>query len=134
MDIYNTPTWYASLIKPSFAPPSWLFGPVWSVLYILIAIGFFYTLKLYKAKKLTKNIITIFVINLLANFAFSPLQFGLQNNLLAVIDILVLWGTLLYLLIKFWPQQKFLFWSQLPYFFWVSFASILQISITYLNW
>ncbi len=134
MDLYNTPEWYASLIKPSFAPPSWLFGPVWSVLYILIAIGFFYAIKLRKVNKLSPLVIKIFIINLLANFLFSPIQFGLQNNLLAMIDILIVWGTLVYLLKTFWPQQKFLFWSQLPYFLWVSFASVLQVSIAWLNW
>lgn len=134
MDIYNTPNWYASLIKPSFAPPSSLFGPVWSVLYILIAIGFFYAIKLRKSNQLSPLVIKVFIINLLSNFLFSPIQFGLQNNLLAMIDIFVVWVTLAYLLKIFWSQQKLLFWSQLPYFLWVSFASILQISITYLNW
>lgn len=132
----NAPNWYATLIKPSFAPPSWLFGPVWSVLYILIAVAFIKTLKLSKNKKfkLAKNFLLVFVVNLLANFLFSPLQFGLQNNFLALIDILLVLGTLVWLVVKSYPKQKLIFGLLLPYLAWVSFATLLQISITWLNW
>ena len=130
----NTYGWYQTLIKPSWAPPSWLFGPVWSVLYAIIAISFGKVF--YKAftKQIPWMVTLPFVLNLVFNFAFTPLQFRLQNNLLATIDILLVLGTLIWALVAIFPHAKWIAFINTPYLLWVSFATILQITITILNW
>jgi len=132
----NTYDWYLQLIKPTWAPPSWLFGPVWTVLYAIITISF--GTVFYKA--LTKQISWIvalpFVLNLIFNFAFTPLQFGLKNNFLASVDILLVLGTLIWALAILWynsPELRWVFYANIPYLFWVLFATFLQLTITYLN-
>jgi tryptophan-rich sensory protein len=74
-----------------------------------------------------------FILNLIFNLAFTPLQFGLKNNLFAAIDILLVLGTLVWLMIAIYPHAKWITYIQIPYLLWVSFASILQLTITYLN-
>ena len=130
MDTY---TWYAQLLKPSWAPPSWLFGPVWTVLYILITISFGKVFLMAWRKELPLIIILPFVLNLIFNFAFTPLQFGLRNNLLATADILLVLGTLLWALLAIYPHARWITYIQIPYLLWVSFATVLQLTITYLN-
>lgn len=129
----NTYSWYQELIKPSFAPPSWIFGPVWTVLYIII-FGSFGTV-FYKAftKQIPFVVIVPFVLNLIFNFAFTPLQFGLKSNILAAIDILLVLMTLIWALIAIWPHIRWVAYVNIPYLVWVIFATILQLSITYLN-
>ena len=125
--------WYSTLIRPSWAPPSWLFGPVWSVLYTIIAISFgtvFY--KAYKGE-LPVIVVLPFILNLVFNFAFTPLQFGLRNNLLAAIDILLVLGTLIWALIAIYPHLRWVALVNIPYLAWVSFATVLQLTITWLN-
>lgn len=126
--------WYAELLKPTWAPPSWLFGPVWSVLYAVIFISFgtvFY--KVY-TKELPWIIALPFALNLFCNLIFTPLQFGLRSNLLATIDILLVLGTLVWAIVVIYPHVKWIAYAQGPYLLWVTFATVLQISITYLNW
>lgn len=129
----NTYNWYSQLIKPEWAPPSWLFGPVWTVLYIIIAITFIYVVvKVYK-KEWPKSVLWPFILNLAFNFSFTPLQFGLKNNLLAAIDILLVLATLIWTMKVVWPRARWITYALVPYLLWVSFASILQLTITYLN-
>lgn len=130
----DTFTWYQQLIKPLWAPPSWLFGPVWTLLYVVIAITF--GIVFYKAftGKLPWLIALPFVLNLVFNFAFTPIQFGLRNNLLASIDILLILGTLAWSLVAIFPYFQLIAFANVPYLLWVSFATILQVTITYLNW
>ena len=130
----NTYNWYQALIKPSWAPPSWVFGPVWTVLYAIIAVTF--GAVFYKAVtgKIPWIIALPFVLNLIFNFAFTPLQFGLQNNILAAIDILLVLGTLIWALISIYPYASWIAWANTPYLLWVTFATVLQLTITYLNW
>jgi translocator protein len=131
METYN---WYATLIKPTWAPPSWLFGPVWSVLYVIIALTFGYVFyKVYQGD-IPKLVALPFVLNLIFNAAFTPLQFGLQNNLLASIDITLILGTLLWALITIYPYAAMVTYANIPYLLWVLFATCLQFTITYLNW
>ncbi len=129
----NTYNWYSTLIKPSWSPPGWLFGPVWTVLYIIIAASFgtvFY--KVY-TKELPWIIAVPFVLNLVFNFAFTPLQFGLKNNLLSAVDIVLVLVTLIWALVAIWPHFRWVAYVNLPYLLWVSFATVLQLTITYLN-
>ena len=132
----NTYNWYSQLLKPSWAPPSWLFGPVWSVLYVIIAFSFgtiFY-------KVFTKEIPIIvalpFALNLLFNIAFTPIQFGLKNNLFASVDIILILATLiwaLFVVFRLSPNLHWITYVNLPYLLWVMFATVLQLSITFLN-
>jgi Tryptophan-rich sensory protein (mitochondrial benzodiazepine receptor homolog) len=130
----NQMGWYQELIRPSFAPPAWVFGPVWSVLYVLIAISFGYVFYLVATGKLPWLVAVPFALNLIFNAAFTPLQFGLQNNLLAAIDILLVLGTLGWAMYLIYPHVPWVMYINIPYFLWVSFATVLQLSITYLNW
>lgn len=124
---------YGEWIQPSFAPPSWVFGPVWSVLYVIIAVSFGYVFSKIFQGEIPKVVAIPFVINLLANFSFTPVQFGLQNLPLASIIILIVLFTIPWLMIAIWPYAKWVAYAQIPYLCWVLFATVLQLSITYLN-
>jgi len=130
----NTSSWYSRLRKPSWSPPGWLFGPVWAVLYIIITVSFgsvFYKAFIGQWPWL----VTLpFVLNLIFNFTFTLLQFGLQNNLLAAIDIVLILGTLIWALVLVWSHAHWIVYANIPYLLWVTFATILQFTITYLNW
>lgn len=133
METYN---WYSQLIKPSWAPPGWLFGPVWTVLYAIIAVT--YGTVFYKAfkGKLPWRVALPFALNLVFNLAFTPIQFGLKNNLLATLDILLVSGTLIWALVAVWrasPDLRWVVYANIPYLLWGLFATALQITITVLN-
>ena len=124
---------YMEWVQPSWAPPSWLFGPVWSVLYFIIAVSFGYVfLKVFQGE-IPKIVALPFVINLIANAAFTPVQFGLQNLWLAAVVILVVLVTIPWAMYAVWPYAKWVAYAQIPYLVWVSFATVLQLTITYLN-
>ncbi|MFA6797162.1 MAG: TspO/MBR family protein [Candidatus Paceibacterota bacterium] len=129
----NQYDWYSTLIKPSFSPPSWIFGPVWTVLYILIAISFGYVIYLYFTNKVSFLVLLPFILNLIFNFSFTYLQFGLQNNYLAAVDILLVLGTLIWSIVVIFSYVAWVSYINIPYFLWVSFATILQLTITWLN-
>ena len=129
----NTASWYQLLIKPSWAPPAWVFGPVWTVLYGIIIATFGMVFWRVWSGQIPYSVAIPFVLNIIFNLAFSPIQFGLQNNLLAAIDILAVLGTLIWALISIYPYMPLVTYVNIPYLVWVSFATILQLSITYLN-
>jgi len=129
----NAYNWYSQLIKPTWSPPSWLFGPVWSVLYVLIAISYGYVGYLFFTHKISFATLLPFILNLIFNLSFTYFQFGLQNNLLAAVDILLILGTLIWAMIVIFPHASWVTYLQIPYLAWVSFATILQLTITYLN-
>ncbi len=130
----DTKTWYATLIKPEWAPPTWVFGPIWSVLYTCIAISFGYVFyKIYQGEIPTWVAIP-FVLNIFFNALFTPIQFGLQNNLLALIDIFLVLGTLVWLMYVIYPYLPWVTYINIPYLVWVCIATTLQCTITYLNW
>lgn len=132
----NTYNWYSELMKPMWAPPSWLFGPVWTVLYMIIAVTFGTVLYKFFTKQLPWFVALPFALNLLFNFAFTPIQFGLKNNLLASIDILLVVGTLVWALLVLWrfaPGLRWIVYANIPYLAWGIFATCLQLTITYLN-
>lgn len=134
LGVMNEAGWYATLIRPSWAPPAWLFSPVWMVLYALIAISFGWVFWKAVQGALPWMVALPFALNLLFNAAFTPIQFGLQNNLLAALDILLVLGTLTWALVVIYPHAPWVTYLNVPYLLWVAFASVLQLSITYLNW
>ena len=132
----STYTWYQTLIKPSWAPPSWLFGPVWTVLYAIIAVTFGTVFYRAFTNKIPWIVALPFALNLLFNFAFTPIQFGLKDNLLASFDILLVVGTLIWALYAVWngvPKLRWVVYVNIPYLLWGTFATCLQLTITYLN-
>lgn len=129
----NSYNWYSQLIKPSWAPPGWLFGPVWTFLYALIVISFGMVFYRVFTGKLPWIVALPFALNLLFNLAFTPLQFGLKNNFLAAIDILLVLATLIWAIIVIYPHLRWVAYLQIPYLLWVSFATVLQLTVTYLN-
>lgn len=130
MNEYN---WYSQLIKPEWAPPAFLFGPVWTFLYIIIAVTFITVVVKVWKKEWPKSMLWPFILNLVFNFSFTPLQFGLQNNLLAAIDIILVLATLVWTMYAVWPKARWITYALIPYLLWVSFATVLQLTITYLN-
>lgn len=133
MDSTRSAEWYAQLAKPFFAPPSWVFGPVWAVLYIVIAISFGFVLLRYLKRRLPFAVLLPFILNLLFNLAYTPIQFGLKDNLLASVDILLVLATLLWALLVIWTRARWVALVNIPYLLWVAFATVLQLSITWLN-
>jgi translocator protein len=129
----NSFYWYSKLKKPKWAPPNWLFGPAWTILYLFIAISFGSVIFDTLAGKLPFFAMVPFLFNLVFNFLFTPLQFGLRNNLLAAIDILFLLVSLVWMFITIFPFMRWVVYINIPYFLWVSFATTLQFTITYLN-
>ena len=129
----NESAWYAELIKPEWAPPAWLFGPVWSVLYTIIFITFGWVFYQIWQGEIPAKVALPFAINLLSNAAFTPLQFGLQNNYLALIDIVIVLGSICWLMKAIWPYARWVALANIPYLVWVSFATFLQTTITILN-
>ncbi len=130
----NEPTQYVQYIKPLWAPPSWLFGPVWTVLYAVIIASYGYVGWLYWQGRLPFIVVLPFILNVIFNLAFTPIQFGLKNNLLAAGDILLVLATLAWALWAIWPHAPWVSYINLPYLGWVLFATVLQLTITKLNW
>ncbi len=129
----KTFTTYSELLKPSWAPPSWIFGPVWSVLYILIAYSFGTVFYKLATKQIPFIVALPFILNLIFNFSFTYFQFGLKNNTLAAIDILLVLGTLVWAMIAIFPHTRWITYIQVPYLLWVTFATVLQLTITFIN-
>lgn len=129
----NTYNWYSKLIKPFWSPPPWIFGPVWSILYILIAISFGTVFFMFFKSQIGFLVMLPFALNLIFNFLFTTLQFGLKNNWLASIDIILILGTIIWSMIVIFPNAQWISYIQIPYLIWVTFATVLQLNITYLN-
>ncbi len=124
------PTWYTGLVKPAFAPPNWVFGPVWLILYTLIGISLFLV---WQSQKEKRTALTIFFVHLGLNALWSLLFFGLQNPFFAFLEILLLLATLLLVMWQFWRIGPLASYLLVPYFLWVSFAAVLNFFLWQLN-
>lgn len=126
--------WYPTLVKPSFNPPNWVFAPVWSLLYVMmgVAAGLVWD-KIEWNRPIVKKALTLFAIQLALNALWSYLFFGLHNPFLAVIEIVLLWLMIYETYLQFAKINKIAGYLLLPYLAWVSFATVLNISIWWLN-
>jgi len=106
---------------------------VWILLYIGIAVSFCGVFLRAIDGTIPWTLTIPFFINLIANVAFTPLQFGLRNNILAALDVLLVLGSLIWAMIAVYPYAPWITYAQIPYLLWVSFATCLQFTITYLN-
>lgn len=130
--LFTPGEWYQSLIKPDWTPPGWLFGPVWSLLYAMIAVSGWLVWRAagWSGARLA---LTVFLGHLLLNALWSWLFFGLQRPDLALIDIVLLEATILWLVVLFWPVSWLAGALLLPYLAWVAFATALNGAIWQLN-
>jgi translocator protein len=132
----DQPQKYQSYVRPVWSPASWLFGPVWSVLYFIIFVSFGYVFKEFVSGNVTWIFVLPFVINLIANFAFTYLEFGLGAHELALLDIFVVWVTLIVIMHRTLSTENAMKWVGLvniPYLLWTSYAFILQTFIVLYN-
>lgn len=127
------PTWYRTLNKPWFSPPNWLFGPVWTLLYILLGISLFIVLAETKKSKERTGGIMFYFIQIILNALWSILFFGLKIPLIAFVEIIILWVTIAVTIGLFYRVNKTAGLILLPYLLWVSFASVLNLFIVLLN-
>ena len=130
--VQSIDTWYAALNKPSFNPPNWLFGPVWTFLYILMGIALFLIWKLPVSKN-RNTAIGFFFFQLLLNFLWSFLFFYFHLIAVTLFDIIILWVMIFLTIILFSRLNKTASWLLVPYISWVSFATILNIYVFNLN-
>lgn len=127
------PGWYAGLQKPAFNPPNWLFAPVWTTLYIMIAIAAYLVWKQRDNSPAYRKAKQIYCWQLLLNFSWSIIFFGLHQVLIALVVIILLWLSIIANMIVFKRFSKTACWLLLPYLLWVSFAALLNFSIYVLN-
>jgi benzodiazapine receptor len=126
-------TWYVTLEKPFFNPPSWLFGPAWTLLYLMMGISL-YLVWTAKAKAGSKRLaVAAFAVQLALNALWSFIFFGMKAPLAAFIELAVLWVFILLTMIAFKPISRTAAWLLLPYILWVSFAGVLNLSVHLLN-
>jgi tryptophan-rich sensory protein len=130
--IFRPGRWYDNLAKPSWQPPGWLFGPVWSLLYAMIAVsGWLVWLKAgFSGAPLA---FAVYALNLIFNAAWSGLFFGLKRMGLAAVEMVGLWATIVALIALFWPIDVWAALLLVPYLAWVSFAFVLNITVWRLN-
>ncbi len=126
-------TWYDSLWKPAWTPAPATIGLIWQILYSVIIVTFGFVFVQAGRGKVAKSVTIPFAINLVANLLFTPLQFGLRDLLLATVDILVVWVTIGWMIKAIWPHYRWIAVAQLPYLLWVSIATVLQLSIAWMN-
>lgn len=125
-------TWYVTLQKPSFNPPNWVFGPVWTVLYFLIGVSLFLIWS-KKTKNKDKKPLQFFLLQLGLNLLWSIVFFGLHSPIGAFITIVLLWAAIFYTIILFYKVSKNAAYLLIPYLLWVSFATLLNLAIVILN-
>jgi benzodiazapine receptor len=128
----NVRSWYPDLAKPQWTPPSWLFGPVWTALYIAMSVAAWRVWRIAQDGERSR-VIVLYGIQLSCNAAWSILFFGLRRPDLALVDIAVLWALIVFALIRFWRADRLsgILWA--PYVLWVTFASALNGAIWWLN-
>jgi len=125
--------WYASLNKPFFTPPNWLFGPAWTTLYLLMGISLYLVWEKSGKDKKAKTAIIIFASQLALNILWSVIFFGLRLPFPAFVEIIALWLAIFFTIRAFYPISKKAAWLLVPYICWVSFAAALNLAVALLN-
>ncbi|MCC8408970.1 tryptophan-rich sensory protein [Mucilaginibacter sp. UR6-1] len=123
------PGWYAGLQKPSFSPPNWLFAPVWTSLYIIIGIAAYLVWQKRDGSKAYTTTRNIYILQLILNFSWSVVFFGMHQMLWAFVIIVLLWLSIIGCIAGFSRFSKTASWLMAPYLLWVSFASALNFSV-----
>jgi len=126
-------TWYVGINKPSFNPPNWIFGPVWTMLYILMGIAAGLVWNSNVEPKIKHRALGIYLLQLFLNFLWSLLFFGLRSPALAFLEIMLLWLAIVMCIRAFGPIHRTAMVLLLPYVLWVSFAAVLNGAIVFLN-
>lgn len=127
------PSWYATLVKPPFNPPSWIFGPVWTVLFLLMGISVFLVYEKGLKKKGVRRGLWLFATQMMANIAWTFIFFGAKAPLVAFMEILVLWVLIFATIKSFYKISQPAAYLLYPYLAWVSFATLLNLFIVLLN-
>ena len=125
--------WYANLNKPSFNPPNWIFGPVWTTLYIMMGISAYLVWRKGLDSKPIRIVLVCFIVQLILNAIWTPLFFGLHSPLLGLIDIVLLLNAIIVTVFAFFKISRTAAILLVPYLAWVSFATVLNASIYLLN-
>ncbi len=128
----TSPEWYAALNKPAWSPPAWLFGPVWTLLYVLMAVAAWLVWREGGWAK-QRRALTLYCVQLVLNAAWTPLFFGLRQPGWALLEIILLWVAILATLLAFKPVRPLAAWLLAPYLAWVSFATVLNFTLWRLN-
>ncbi len=131
--IFQPGAWYAGLAKPSFNPPSWVFGPVWTVLYVLMAVAAWLIWKDRGSVAAAAAPLAAWLVQLVLNALWSWLFFGLHRMDLALVDIVALWFAIVVTIALFWRVWHLAAWLLVPYLAWVSFAMVLNGVLWQLN-
>src|SRR3989344_2018576 len=119
-------SWYVTLAKPSFSPPNWIFGPVWTVLYLLMGIAAYRIWRMGGRRSTVRSAVVLFLVHLFFNAIWSPIFFGAQNIPLAFVDIGIIWTTLIIVIFRFAALDGVSAYLLVPYLCWVSFATVLN--------
>jgi translocator protein len=125
--------WFEQLAKPEWNPPGWVFGPVWTTLYILMGLAAWLVWEQHGFRGAARTALGLFIVHLLFNAAWSAIFFGLQAPGLAFAEIVLLWGMILALVVLFWRLRPLAGMLLVPYLAWVTFAAVLNFSIWQLN-
>lgn len=125
--------WYAGLEKPSFTPPNWVFGPVWSLIYILTAAAFIPAWRAAAAARARRGLMLAYAVNGVLNVLWSFLFFTLQRPSLALVEIVPLWLSIVVMIALVRPLSRLSAWLLAPYLVWVTFATALNAGIVWLN-
>ena len=128
------PNWYAGLAKPVLNPPSWIFGPVWTTLYLLMGIAAFLVWNKGWERKDVRKALALFLLQLVLNAAWTIIFFGLHSPFWAFMDISAMWLAMIWTMALFYRISKPAMWLLLPYILWVSFAGVLNFAIWNLNY
>ncbi len=131
--VNSIPTWYATLAKPAFAPPNWVFGPVWIILYALMGIAGYLIWRKIHGHRHSHFALRLYAFQLMFNFLWSLAFFGMRNIQLAFADIVVLLVLIIAVTITFFKIRKTAGWLFVPYLAWVAFATVLNAYLLFLN-
>jgi tryptophan-rich sensory protein len=133
INVKAIPAWYAFIERPSFAPPNWVFAPVWTALYVMMGVSLFLVWRRGTETPGVKDALKIFVVQLILNGIWTPVFFGLRSPLAGLFIIVLMWIAILITIIKFFPISRTAAVLLIPYLAWVSFATALNVGFYWLN-